>query len=56
MARFFAHSNDGDPSGWQPLEEHLKNVAELAAQFAAPFGGEEWAMLAGLWQHDWMVI
>ncbi len=51
MTRFFAHSNEDDPSGWQPLEEHLENVAVLAAQFAAPFGGEEWARLAGLW-HD----
>lgn len=47
----YAHSNDGAPSGWQPLEEHLGNVAGMAAQFAAPFGGEEWARLAGLW-HD----
>jgi CRISPR-associated endonuclease/helicase Cas3 len=36
---------------WQPLEEHLENVANLAAEFAKPFGGEEWARLAGLW-HD----
>jgi CRISPR-associated endonuclease/helicase Cas3 len=30
---------------------HLDNVAQLAAQFAYPFGGEQWARLAGLW-HD----
>ncbi|QBG46194.1 CRISPR-associated endonuclease Cas3'' [Verrucomicrobia bacterium S94] len=48
---YYAHSNDGPPSGWQPLEEHLKNVADRAAEFAKPFGGEEWARLAGLW-HD----
>ncbi|MCF8131463.1 MAG: CRISPR-associated endonuclease Cas3'', partial [Deltaproteobacteria bacterium] len=30
---------------------HLQSVADLAAKFAAPFGGEEWARLAGLW-HD----
>ncbi len=46
-----AHSNDGPPSGWQPLEEHLQNVSEKAAKFAVPFGGQEWARLAGLW-HD----
>ncbi|MEI6892668.1 MAG: CRISPR-associated endonuclease Cas3'', partial [Pontiella sp.] len=51
MTRYFAHSNKGDSSGWQPLEEHLASVAKLAAQFAAPFGGEDWAHLAGLW-HD----
>lgn len=38
-------------SGWQPLGEHLRNVAELAAGFAASFGASEEAYLAGLW-HD----
>ena len=48
----YAHSKEGvPPSGWQPLDEHLYNVAKLAATFAKPFGGEEWAHLAGLW-HD----
>ena len=38
---------------WQPLAEHLRNVAELAAQFAAPMGPEAAAeaRLAGL-LHD----
>lgn len=50
--KYFAHSKDGrPPEEWQPLEEHLKNVAEMAAEFAKPFGGEEWAKIAGLW-HD----
>lgn len=50
--QFYAHSKEGaPPSEWQPLDEHLHNVAELAAEFARPFGGEEWARLAGLW-HD----
>ena len=50
--QYFAHSLDGKPvEEWQPLDEHLKNVAVLAAEFAKPFGGEEWARLAGLW-HD----
>ena len=50
--KYYAHSLDGQPPDkWQPLEEHLKNVAELAADFARPFGGEKWAHLAGLW-HD----
>ncbi len=49
---FFAHSLKGEPpEKWQPLEEHLKNVAELASQFAAKFGGDNWAYLAGL-LHD----
>ena len=41
-----------DSSGkWQPLADHLKNVANLAAQFAAPFGANAEARLAGL-LHD----
>ncbi|MBN2685871.1 MAG: CRISPR-associated endonuclease Cas3'' [Pontiellaceae bacterium] len=49
---YYAHSKDGEaPEYWQPLEEHLNNVAKLAAEFATPFGGEEWARLAGRW-HD----
>ena len=49
---YYAHSKKNQsPGNWQPLEEHLKNVAQMAAEFAAPFGGEPWAHLAGLW-HD----
>lgn len=35
----------------QTIREHLKNTAELAANFARPFGGESPAYLAGL-LHD----
>ncbi|MCL7489415.1 MAG: CRISPR-associated endonuclease Cas3'' [Desulfobulbaceae bacterium] len=50
--KYYAHSLEGQPpENWQPLEEHLKNVAEMAAEFAKPFGGDQWACLAGLW-HD----
>ena len=46
---FYAHSVDGRPTDeWQPLDEHLLNVAELARQFADEFGSGEWAYLAGL--------
>lgn len=52
MAAYFAHTLDGRPeSEWQPLLEHLTQVAELAAQFAEPFGAPEWGRCAGLW-HD----
>lgn len=34
-----------------PLYDHLRGVAELAAQFTTEFGAGEWAGLAGLW-HD----
>jgi CRISPR-associated endonuclease/helicase Cas3 len=49
---YYAHSLTGEPpEKWQRLEDHLQNVARLAAQFAEPFGAEEWARAAGLW-HD----
>lgn len=48
----YAHSlPERDPSEWQTLEEHSRNVAELAAKFAAPFGCAEAARLLGL-VHD----
>jgi len=42
--RYYAHTAedcDGKPlpqTHWQPLAEHLRNVATLAKQFAAPMG------------------
>jgi CRISPR-associated endonuclease/helicase Cas3 len=33
------------------LEDHLRSVAKLAGEFAAPTGAAEWAAIAGLW-HD----
>jgi CRISPR-associated endonuclease/helicase Cas3 len=45
---YFAHSIEDKPKAeWQRLEDHLKNVADLARQFAEPFGGGDWAELAG---------
>ena len=52
MKNFYAHSLPNRlPENWQPLEDHLQNVAELARNFAKAFGGDQWAYLAGLW-HD----
>ena len=49
--KYYAHSLDGEPpSDWQPLEEHLKNVAEMARLFADAFGVSDWGYLAGLWR------
>ncbi|MFO7955475.1 MAG: CRISPR-associated helicase Cas3' [Candidatus Brocadiia bacterium] len=50
MGELWAHSPNaqGRP---QPFEEHLDNVAELAARFARKFGAEELGRLAGRW-HD----
>lgn len=50
--KYYAHSLEGKPpSEWQPLEDHLKAVAEMAAEFPRPFEDEAWARLARLW-HD----
>ena len=50
--QYYAHSLEGKPpSEWQPLEEHLKNVAEITRSFAEDFGSGDWGYLAGLW-HD----
>ena len=52
MRRHFAHSLPGRPSeDWEPLEDHLHAVADLAAKFADKFGAAEWGRAAGLW-HD----
>ena len=46
--KYYAHSKEGrPPEEWQPLEEHLENVAKMAAEFAKPFGGEEWLKVIG---------
>lgn len=47
---FFAHSGP-TRERWEPLAEHLCDVAERAAGFAAAFGAAEEARLAGL-LHD----
>jgi CRISPR-associated helicase Cas3/CRISPR-associated endonuclease Cas3-HD len=49
---YLAHSANGNGSGvTEPLKEHLRAVAERAAQFAAAFGAEQQASAAGL-LHD----
>jgi len=48
----YAHSLEGRPEvEWQPLLEHLQNVARMAREFAEIFAAGEWGYLAGLW-HD----
>jgi CRISPR-associated endonuclease/helicase Cas3 len=50
--KFYAHSLEGEPpERWQPLEEHLRNVAEMAAEFASSFGATSWGHCVGL-LHD----
>jgi CRISPR-associated endonuclease/helicase Cas3 len=50
---FLAHVREAQAGYWEEhtLEEHLRTVAQLAAQFASVFGSGDWANLAGLW-HD----
>jgi CRISPR-associated endonuclease/helicase Cas3 len=52
MTEYYAHSIDGRPtSEWHLLEEHLQNVARMAAEFANYFGAKKWGTLAGR-NHD----
>ncbi len=49
MQKFYAHSVEGKQLGeWHLLDEHLVGTAELSASFAAEFGSEDWAYLAGV--------
>jgi len=46
--KYYAHSLEGQPpERWQLLEDHLKNVAEIAAKFAARFEARGWGHCAG---------
>jgi CRISPR-associated endonuclease/helicase Cas3 len=48
----YAHSLQGRPeSDWEPLDEHLRDVAKTAQEFTAKFGAREWGRAAGL-LHD----
>lgn len=49
-AGVWAHSAN-EHGEWHDLEAHLRRVAELAREFATPFGAGDWAYVAGLW-HD----
>ncbi len=50
--QFYGHSGKcADKSDWQPLEEHLQEVAKLAKEFAGVFGCGNTAYLSGL-LHD----
>lgn len=52
MERYYVHSLEGRPCDeWQLIEDHLKQVADMAKYFAKDFSAGEWAYLAWLW-HD----
>lgn len=46
---WLAHVREDVSGDWHrhELEDHLQDVAKLAGEFAEPFGGREWAALAG---------
>nr|WP_321513836.1 CRISPR-associated helicase Cas3' [uncultured Pseudodesulfovibrio sp.] len=48
----YAHTlENAESDAWQTLEEHLVNVADLAAAFSGPFHAAEWGRAVGL-LHD----
>jgi CRISPR-associated endonuclease/helicase Cas3 len=48
----YAHTLPDQPEErWEPLEVHLREVAELAGEFAEAFGARPWGEAAGRW-HD----
>ena len=48
ITQFFAHSTaSSDRSNWQSLPDHLHNVGDEAGQFAASFGAQALATVAG---------
>jgi CRISPR-associated endonuclease/helicase Cas3 len=52
MPKYYAHSTESkDKADWQPLAQHLQNVACLAQSFAAVFGAGQWGDIAGF-LHD----
>lgn len=51
MEKVYAHSKGPLLDNWQPLGDHLSNVAKMAAAFAKTFKSENWASNAG-WLHD----
>ncbi len=50
--KYFAHTRpNAGPEDWQPLEDHLAGVADLAGRFSSRLSAAELGHLAGLW-HD----
>jgi hypothetical protein len=49
---YYAHSTESkNKDDWQPLEQHLMHVADLAQVFASVFRAGKWGELSGL-LHD----
>jgi len=48
IKNYFAHSIEfSDTTTWQPLSEHLENVAKRSEKFAAIFNADSWGRLLG---------
>ncbi|MFV2065643.1 MAG: hypothetical protein ACC645_01585 [Pirellulales bacterium] len=46
----FAHSLEGRrESEWEPLDDHLRVVADLASEFAGKFNAADWGHIADRW-------
>ena len=46
---YYAHCREGKPpEDWHRLEDHLKEVAEMARGVANELGAGDWGYLAGL--------
>jgi len=46
--KYYAHSKEGKPpEDWHRLEDHLKEVAKMARNFADEFSAGDWGYLAG---------
>lgn len=49
LKKYYSHTKEGrPPEEWQPLEDHLKNVAEMARSFTDSFGAGDRGYLAEL--------
>jgi CRISPR-associated endonuclease/helicase Cas3 len=50
---FFAHVKQNANGAWvvHPLNDHLRETAQRAGEFAETFGNHDWAELLGYW-HD----
>lgn len=51
VQKYYARTNTLDKDKWQPLKEHLSNVAELTGTFAEKFNAKEIGYVTGL-LHD----
>ena len=56
LTMYFAHSsNDASKGDWQPLVQHLSEVAELAALFAEPFAHTAGSPACGAVTRPWQI-